>query len=479
VNVSATTPFLIVSATGVLALLVGVLPGRRVQRLLPTAIGVIGLMAAAIVTATLWDDEQTAVGGNFVSDDFTLLLNVIFIGAALATLALAWREPSATDKRGEYAGLILLATSGMMLTAASGTTIVLFLGIELLSVALYVLCAIETWRMRSLESGLKYLIVGAVGSAIFLYGLTLLYGASGTTALDGIGQRLADTNLLTDPITLAAMAMIVVGLGFKVSAVPFHMWTPDVYEGAPTPVTAFMATATKAVALAAIMRIFTEALIDLVDDWTVAIAAVAAVTIIVGNVAALLQESMKRMLAYSGIAQAGYLLIGIATGTIRGAEAVLYYLLAYLVMTLATFAIVVMREREVPGGDRISSLRGFGRQRPVMGIVLTIALLSLAGIPPLSGFVGKFLLFGAAVDADMTWLAIVGAVGSMISLGYYLRVLGVAWLSDAPASERRLGVPAAVGSVGLVCAALVVVFTLAADPLIALCRDAAEAILPG
>ncbi len=257
------------------------------------------------------------------------------------------------------------------------------------------------------------------------------------------------------------------------------MWTPDVYEGAPTPITAFMATGTKAVALAAIMRIFSESLIDLVDDWKVAIAIVAAVTIIVGNVAALLQESMKRMLAYSGIAQAGYLLIGIATGTIRGAEAVLYYLFAYLVMTLAVFAVVIVREREVPDGDRISSFRGFGRRRPVMGVVLTLALLSLAGIPPLSGFIGKFLLFGAAVDADMTWLAIVGAVGSMISLGYYLRVLGTAWLSDPPPTERRLTVPVAVGSVGLVCAALVVVFTFAADPLIDLCRDAARAIIPG
>ncbi len=478
-NVSATTPFLIVCATGVLALIAGVLPGRRLQRVLPTMLGVMGLGAAAITTAVLWGDEQTAIGGNFVSDDFTLLLNILFIGAALATLALSWREPSSTDKRGEYAGLILLATAGMMLTAAAGTTIVLFLGIELLSVALYVLCAIETWRMRSLESGLKYLIVGAVGSAIFLYGLTFLYGASGTTVLSDIGQRLTDTNLMTDPMTLAAMAMIVVGLGFKASAVPFHMWTPDVYEGAPTPITAFMATGTKAVALAAIMRIFSESLIDLVDDWKVAIAIVAAVTIIVGNVAALLQESMKRMLAYSGIAQAGYLLIGIATGTIRGAEAVLYYLFAYLVMTLAVFAVVIVREREVPDGDRISSLRGFGRRRPVMGVVLTLALLSLAGIPPLSGFIGKFMLFGAAVDADMTWLAIVGAVGSMISLGYYLRVLGTAWLSDPPPNERRLTVPVAVGSVGLVCAALVVVFTFAADPLIDLCRDAARAIIPG
>ncbi len=204
-NVSATTPFLIVSAAGVLALIAGVLPGRRLQRVLPTLLGVGAVSAPPpSLPPCCGVIEQTAIGGNFVSDNFTLLLNFLFIGAALATLALSWREPSSTDKRGEYAGLILLSTAGMMLVAASGTTIVLFLGIELLSVALYVLCAIETWRMRSLESGLKYLIVGAVGSAIFLYGLAFLYGASGTTVLSDIGQRLADTNLMTDPMTLAA-----------------------------------------------------------------------------------------------------------------------------------------------------------------------------------------------------------------------------------------------------------------------------------
>ena len=476
-NVAATTPFLIVSGAGILALMVGLVPDRRLARSLPTLTGVGAIVAAGIVSATMWGPRETAVDGNFVSDRFTLLLNFVFLGAALATLGLAWREPSATDKRGEYVGLILLSTAGMMLVAASGTTIVLFLGIELLSVALYVLCAIETWRTRSLESGLKYLIVGAVGSSLFLYGLALLYGATGTTVLDRVAGRLADTGLAGDPLAIAALALIVVGLGFKASAVPFHMWTPDVYEGAPTPITAFMATATKAAALAAFMRVFSESLITLVDDWQIVIAILAAVTIVVGNVAALLQDNLKRLLAYSGIAQAGYLLIGVAAGTVRGAEAVLYYLFAYLVMTLAAFAVVVVREREVPDGDNIAALRGLGRQRPVLGVVLTLSMLSLAGFPPLSGFVGKFLLFGSAVDADLTWLAIVGAVGSMVSLGYYLRVLGMAWLSEAPEGEKRLRLPSAVGAVAITSAALIVVFTLGAGVLIDLCHEAARTII--
>jgi len=477
VNVSATTPFLIVSGAGVLALLMGLVPDRRLARSLPTLAGVGALVAAGIVSATLWGARETAVGENFVSDRFTLLLNFVFLGAALATLGLAWREPSATDKRGEYVGLILLSTAGMMLVAAAGTTIVLFLGIELLSVALYVLCAIETWRTRSLESGLKYLIVGAVGSSLFLYGLALLYGATGTTVMGRIAGRLADTGLAGDPLAIAALALVVVGLGFKASAVPFHMWTPDVYEGAPTPITAFMATATKAAALAAFMRVFSESLIGLVDDWKIVIAALAAATILVGNVAALLQDNLKRLLAYSGVAQAGYLLIGVAAGTVRGVEAVLYYLFAYLVMTLAAFAVVAVREREVPDGDRIESLRGLGRRRPVLGVVLTLSMLSLAGIPPMSGFIGKFLLFGAAVDADLTWLAIVGAVGSMVSLAYYLRVLGVAWLGDPPEREKQLRLPSAVGTVAIASAALVLVFSLGAGLLIDLCRDAAQGII--
>ncbi len=476
-NVAATAPFLIVSSAGILALIVGLVPDRRLARSLPTLTGVGAIVAAGIVSAAMWGPRETGVGGDFVSDRFTLLLNFVFLGAALATLGLAWREPSATDKRGEYAGLILLSTAGMMLVAASGTTIVLFLGIELLSVALYVLCAIETWRERSLESGLKYLIVGAVGSSLFLYGLALLYGATGTTVLDRVAGRLADTGLAGDPLAIAALALIVVGLGFKASAVPFHMWTPDVYEGAPTPITAFMATATKAAAFAAFMRVFSESLITLVDDWQIVIAALAAVTIVVGNVAALLQDNLKRLLAYSGVAQAGYLLIGVAAGTVRGAEAVLYYLFAYLAMTLAAFAVVVVREREVPDGDNIAALRGLGRQRPVLGVVLTLSMLSLAGIPPLSGFIGKFLLFGSAVDADLTWLAIVGAVGSMVSLGYYLRVLGVAWLSEAPEGEKRLRLPSAVGAVAITSAALIVVFTLGGGVLIDLCHEAARTII--
>lgn len=477
-NTSALTPFLIVSSVGVLALLLGVLPARRAARMLPTATGILAFVAAMIVARVQWGGaDETALAENYLSDRFTLLLDSIFAVIGIAVLLLAWRESSSTDKRGEYAGLILLSVAGMMLVAAAGTTIVLFLGVELFSVSLYVLCAMETWRSRSLEAGLKYLIVGAVGSGILLYGLALLYGATGTTTLSKMQAALIDGHMLRDPLSIAALAMIVVGLGFKASAVPLHMWTPDVYDGAPTPITAFMATGTKVAAFAAFIRIFSDSLIGMFDDWRLPVAILAAVTIIIGNIAALLQPGMKRMLAYSGIAQAGYVLIGIASGSVAGIEAVLYYLVAYTAMTMAAFAVVVMREREVQDGDQVDALRGIGRSRPMMGVVLTIAMLSLAGFPPFSGFIGKFMLFGAAVDANMTWLAIVGAVGSMISLGYYLKVVAATWQSGPPADDTTYRTPRSVTIVAVVSAAAVVLVALFGESLLTLCGDAAQGLI--
>jgi NADH-quinone oxidoreductase subunit N len=368
----------------------------------------------------------------------------------------------------------------MMLTVMSGDLITLFIGIELLSVSLYILCAIEVTRERSLESGLKYLITGSIGTALLIYGFALLYGVAGTTSLAGIADRLATVDgLASQPLLVAAIALIVVALGFKASAVPFHMWTPDVYQGAPTPVTAFMGTGTKAAAMGAFLLVFTGATQQASGDWRVLIGAMAVITMVVGNVGALMQQNVKRMLAWSSIAQAGYLLIGVAVGTEAGAAALIYYLFAYVAMTLAAFGIVVLREREVEDGDRLAAFIGYGRARPWAGVVMTLALLSLAGFPPLAGFVGKFLLFGSAVDAGMSWLAIVAAVASAISVVYYLRVVIVMW-SPAPEDqrpERRLQVPRSVAGVATVGAVAVIGLAIWAQPLIELCTDAARALM--
>ncbi|WP_217914336.1 NADH-quinone oxidoreductase subunit N [Miltoncostaea marina] len=469
---------MITAGAATLALGAGLWPGRLARRHGPALVGMAGITAAIVMSLLLWGERQDSLGGGLRADRFSLLLNILFLAAAAVTILLAWREPAAVDRRGEYVGLILISATGMMLVAGAGDLIMIFLGIEILSVALYVLCALEVWRERSLESGLKYLIVGSVGAAILLYGLTLLFGATGSIRLADIGRELEGTSFTGEPLVLAAMVLIAAGLAFKASAVPFHMWTPDVYEGAPTTVTAFMSTAVKAAALAAFLRVFSGVMPDLQDDWSVVIAVVAVASMAVGNIAALVQSNMKRLLAYSSIAQAGYLLIGVATGGIAGAEATLYYLLAYAAMTLAAFAVVIIREREVEDGDTVAALTGYGRARPVLGVVMTVAMLSLAGFPPLSGFVGKFLLFGSAVEADLTWLAIVGAVGSMISLGYYLRVVWVTWAPPLDGAARRtFAVPGPVGLATVGSAVAVIALTLLASPVLDACRGAAEALL--
>ena len=476
-NVVAATPIIIVGGTATLALGAGLLPGR-LRRDGPTALGIGGIVAAFVMIAVLWGDRQEAFNGGLRADRFSLMLSGIFLAAALLTIMLGWRETAAVDRRGEFISLVLISTTGMMLVASAGDLISIFLGVEILSVALYVLCALEVWRERSLESGLKYLIIGAVGASILLYGLTLLFGAVGSTSLSTIGDALAGQSFEDEPLVVAAMALIAAGLAFKASAAPFHMWTPDVYEGAPTTVTAFMATATKAAAFAAFLRIFAGALPDLQPDWQAAIATLAVASIVIGNVAALVQSNLKRLMAYSSVAQAGYLLIGVATGTIQGAEAVIYYLVAYTAMTMAAFGVIIIREREVEEGDDIASLTGYGRARPVIGIVMTLAMLSLAGFPPLAGFVGKFLLFGSAVEADLTWLAIVGAVGSMVSLGYYLRVVTVLWLPPPEGAPRKiLRIPGPVVLATVTSGVAVLALALMASPVIDACRGAAEALL--
>ncbi len=289
-------------------------------------------------------------------------------------------------------------------------------------------------REHSLESGLKYLIIGSVGSATLLYGLALIYGATGSTDFSAIASALSNGTLATDPLTLTGIALCVAGLCFKASIAPFHQWTPDVYEGAPTPVTAFMAVTTKVAAFGAFLRFFDVALLGAQSSWGPALAVLATITIIVGNVGALGQSSLKRMLAYSSVAQAGYILAGVVVATQLGVSATVFYLAVYLPMNMAAFAVIVARERETGLGDSIEAITGLGRERPWLAWPMTISMLALAGIPATAGFIGKFYLIDAAVSGGYTWLGVVIVIGSMISLGYYLPVVAAMWMREAPAA---------------------------------------------
>jgi NADH-quinone oxidoreductase subunit N len=450
IDYAGLSPFIALTGGALLTLLVGLARGRWVKHATPL-VALVALGAAIGLGIWQFNETTSLISGALIADDLTMVLLFAFCGAGIGAVLLAWRSHAAEEASpGELFSLLLFSILGMAILVAATNLVTLFLGFELLSIPLYVLCATELRRERSLESGLKYLIVGSVGSATLVYGLALVYGATGSTDYAGIDQAITGGNGVGgDVLLLSGIGLTLVGLAFKASVAPFHQWTPDVYEGAPTPVTAFMAVATKAAALGVLLRLFDSALIGSQTDWAPMLAALAAITIIVGNVGALGQTSLKRMLAYSGVAQAGYLLAGVIVGSQLGAKATVFYLVVYLAMNLAAFAVIVARERANPAeGDDLASFAGLGRTQPLLAWPLTIAMLALAGVPATAGFIGKVFLIDALVSGDYAWLAIVLVIGSMISLGYYLRVVATMWMRDAPdapAAPAASGLPAIAG----------------------------------
>src|SRR4051795_8221029 len=435
INWDALSPLIALTAGACVVLLVGLARSSFIRRNVVPVLTLITLGVTAGLGVWQWDTNEAIIAKALVIDDLTLALTMIFVAGGIAAVFLSWRSvASAEAGEGEYHALLLTSILGMFVLVAAHDLVVLFIGFELLSIPLYVLCATHMRREHSLESGLKYRIVGSVGSATLLYGLALLYGAAGDTSFDVIAQQAA--SLRDDTLFYAAIALIVAGLAFKASVAPFHQWTPDVYEGAPTPVTGFMAVATKAAAFGVILRLFDVALIDAATTWAPAFAALAVITIVVGNVGAIGQSSLKRLLAYSSVAQAGYLLAGVVVTNQLGISATIFYLMIYVVMNLAAFAVVVARERETPYGDDISSLYGLGVDRPWLAWPMTISMLALAGFPATAGFFGKIFLINAAVNNGYAWLGIVIVIGSAISLAYYLRVVAAVWMR-APSEAAR------------------------------------------
>jgi NADH-quinone oxidoreductase subunit N len=438
------SPIIALLGGATIVLMVGLMRSRLVREHVVGLLSLATIGTAAGLAIWQWGKRADLISHALRIDELTLALTLVFLAGGAAAVLLSWRALAPRESaHGEYHALLLSALGGMAVLVGANNLVTVFLGIELLSIPLYALCATEMRRATSLESGLKYLIVGSVGSATLLYGLALIYGATGTTDFTRISDALGRGSLATDPLLLTGIGLATVGLCFKASVAPFHQWTPDVYEGAPTPITAFMAVTTKVAAFGAMLRLFDVALINAQVTWGPALAALAAITIVVGNVGALGQSSMKRLLAWSSVAQAGYILAGVVVSTRLGVQATVFYLAVYLLMNLAAFAVVVARERETPYGDNIGALRGIGASRPALAWPMTLAMLGLAGIPATAGFVGKFYLIDASVDGGYTWLGVVIVVGSMISLAYYLRVVSAMWLGEAP---ERPAQPALAGA---------------------------------
>ncbi|HEY2160522.1 MAG TPA: NADH-quinone oxidoreductase subunit N [Solirubrobacteraceae bacterium] len=437
------SPFIVLAGGALLVLVIGLFSSQVArERIVPT-VTALTLGTAIAFEISRIHHPASIIAGALRIDDLALILDLVFAVAALAAVILSLREPAPSQAgHGDYHSLLLFSVFGMGVLVSAQNLVTLFLGLELLSIPLYILCASDVRLESRLESGLKYLVIGSVGSATLVYGLALIYGATGSTDFATIataitGNSVQPGGLLSDPLLLTGIALSVVGFAFKASVAPFHQWTPDVYEGAPTPITAFMATATKAAAIGVFLRFFDVAVIGVQDTWAPMLAALATITIIVGNVGALGQSSLKRMLAYSGVAQAGYMLAGVVVGTQLGIDATVFYILTYLPVNIAAFAVIVACERQRAGGDDISTLAGLGARQPWLAWPMTIAMLSLAGIPATVGFIGKLYLIRALVDGNYTWLAVVIVIGSMISLGYYLRVVATMWMSSPePATVR-------------------------------------------
>jgi NADH-quinone oxidoreductase subunit N len=496
IDYKAISPLMATIGGSILVLMVGLFRGPFVRRVLVPGLTAISLLTAIGLVIWIWEpgDIRPIIRGSLAVDTLSLGVAVLCCVAGLVAVALSLRDHAVREAgSGEYHSLLLGSITGMIVLAQASNLVTLFVGIELLSIPLYVLCATELRRRTSLESGLKYLVIGSVGSATLLYGLALIYGATGSTDFSGISNALGDTVALGDPLLLTGVALTAAGLAFKASVAPFHQWTPDVYQGAPTPITTFMAVATKAAAFAIFLRVFDEALGLAQLDWAPALAALSVVSIAIGNVGAIPQRSLKRMLAWSSVAQAGYLMAGVVVGSTLGVRATVFYLAVYLLMNVAAFAVVVARERVTGYGDDIASVENLGQEQPWLAWPMTIAMLSLAGFPPTAGFIGKFYLIDASVSGDYAWLGIAIVVGSVISLAYYLRVLAAMWMGryeiELPTVPRRSVKPASgwspeadaraqpeVLAVAVIFAALTLIVGIWPDPLFDAARDVGSAI---
>lgn len=438
VDLLAISPILIVSIVAMVTLL-GELIFEGKRKVIIAYVSLFGVLLATFFALRLWETGRPpAYGGMIVPDNLSVFVSVVCLGITAVTLLMAPAFLSRAGMNyGEFYALLLLAAAGMLMLAVAGDLIVVFLGLELLSIALYILAGFARGQLPSEEAALKYFLLGSFSIGFFVYGTALIYGATATTNLVGIGQAIAALPSQNNPLLLIGMGLLLVGFGFKLAFVPFHQWTPDVYDGAPTLVTAFMSVGTKAAVFASLLRVLGEALPALRPDWATILWVMAAATMLVGNIAAIAQPAIKRLLAYSSIGQAGYVLTAVFAGTADGWSSTLFYLLAYAVMNLGAFAVVMAVGLRGESNRHTSDYAGLFTRQPLLAVALTVFLLSLAGIPPTAGFWAKFYAFRAAMGGGNAGLALaaIGILSSVVAAYYYLRLAIV--LYRAPDEAER------------------------------------------
>jgi NADH-quinone oxidoreductase subunit N len=450
----AVVPVICVALAGLVVMLAEAFRPRN-ERVPMAGLPIIGLVAAAVASVLLWDRNTTSFGV-VIADNFALFANLVIIVVGLFTVVFA----SQTMERdrlpsGEFYALVLFAIVGMMLMVQATDLLLLFLALETMSIAVYVLTGIRRDQPASTEGAFKYFLLGAFASSFFIYGIAFIYGISGSTSLDRVGSVMAAQSMSGNPMILLAIGLLIVGFGFKIAAVPFHMWSPDAYEGAPAVVTGFMSTGVKAAAIVAFARVFLSALEPMISEWAPVLWVVAAATMIVGTVVGVAQTSLKRMLAYSSIAHAGFLLVGLVAGNETGKAAILFYLAAYAITNLGAFGVIALLGSRDRANDDLRDYAGLWQSHPALATMMTIFLLSLGGFPPTAGFIGKWYIFSAAVESGYYWLAIIGVLSSVVSVFFYLRVVVMMYMSErdarpVPAPLTRLAIGALALSVILI-----------------------------
>jgi NADH-quinone oxidoreductase subunit N len=422
----------------------------RDERMPIGILGIVGLVSAAISAALLWNRNAESFGV-IVADNFGLFVTIVLALVGVLTIMFSSQVLERDGLPvGEYYSLLLFSIVGMIMMATATDLLVVFIALEVLSLSVYVLTAIRRDHMPGTEAAFKYFLLGAFSSAFFLYGIAFTYGVTGSTRLAAVGSFLSAQSMMSNPLILAALGLLLVGFAFKISAVPFHMWTPDAYEGAPAIVTGFMSTAVKTAAFAAFARVFLSAFEPFKDEWAPVVAVIAIATMVLGTVVGVAQSNLKRMLAYSSIAHGGYLLVGLVAANQVGKAAILFYLLAYSVTNLAAFGVIALLGTRDKANDNLRDYAGLWHARPALAALMTVCLLSLGGLPPTAGFIGKWYIFSAAVSAGYYSLAIIGMLTSVVSVFFYLRVVVMMYMAD------RDGEPVQVRITGLGMAALAV-----------------------